>query len=254
MPDNPTYVVSDESDGKYGTFGGEDITEEMASTAKKDEDLKDIVIETPTTHQEPDGDLKSRTSTLRRVSSRISSSFHCMTLETPVKWKKVKLPESELCTRFFGLFLAFISGVMMTTYSSMIKMLDEMDTMQVVVIRGVLQFSIMGSIAVYRKLSFRGTTDMKIAFYLFLLAFTGGLRILFIFTSFARLPLGDSTTILFSSPVLVMVLSVFILKERCGVFRIVAAVTLVSGVVLIAKPPFIFGQEGEATYDALGKT
>ena len=85
-------------------------------------------------------------------------------------------------------------------------------------------------------------------------AISGGLRIFFIFTSFARLPLGDSTTILFSSPVLVMVLSVFILKERCGVFRIVAAVTLVSGVVLIAKPPFIFGQEGEATYDALGKT
>ena len=92
------------------------------------------------------------------------------------------------------------------------------------------------------------------ALYLFLLAITGGLRVLFIFTSFARLPLGDSTTILFSSPVLVMALSVFILKEKCGVFRVVAALILVSGVILIAKPPFIFGQEGEATYDALGKT
>ena len=147
-----------------------------------------------------------------------------------------------------------MSGVMVTTYSSLIKTLDEIDPMQVVVMRGVLQFTVMGSIALYKKLSFRGTADKKIASYLFLLALTGGLNILFIFTSFARLPLGDATTILFSSPVLVMVLSVFILKERCGVFRIVAAVTLVSGVVLIAKPPFIFGQEGEATYDALGKT
>ena len=91
------------------------------------------------------------------------------------------------------------------------------------------------------------------ALYLFLLALTGGLRILFIFTSFARLPLGDSTTILFSSPVLVMVLSAFILKEKCGVFRVMAALILVSGVILIAKPPFIFGQqEGQTTYDTLG--
>ena len=92
--------------------------------------------------------------------------------------------------------------------------------------------------------------------YLVLLAITGGLRVLFIFLSFSQLPLGDATTILFSSPVLVMVLSVFFLKEKCGVFRVVAAVTLISGVSLIAKPPFIFGQEeeGETTYDALGKT
>ena len=83
-------------------------------------------------------------------------------------------------------------------------------------------------------------------------AVTGGLRILFIFTSFSRLPLGDSTTILFSSPVIVMVLSMFILKERCGVFRVVAAAGLLSGVILISKPPFIFGQDME-TYDALGE-
>ena len=51
-----------------------------------------------------------------------------------------------------------------------------------------------------------------------------------------------------------MVLSALILKEKCGVFRMLAAVTLLSGVSLIAKPPFIFGQEeGNDTYDALGK-
>ena len=55
-----------------------------------------------------------------------------------------------------------------------------------------------------------------------------------------------------------MVLSALILKEKCGVFRLVAAVILLSGVSLIAKPPFLFGQkeeeEEETTYDALGKT
>ena len=44
------------------------------------------------------------------------------------------------------------------------------------------------------------------------IAITGGLRVIFIFSSFTKLPLGDSTAILFSSPVIVMGLSVCLLK------------------------------------------
>ena len=44
------------------------------------------------------------------------------------------------------------------------------------------------------------------------IAASGGFRIAFIFTSFTRIPLGDATTILFSSPVIVMGLSIFLLK------------------------------------------
>eukprot|EP00091_Calanus_sinicus_P013144 TRINITY_DN29252_c0_g1_i1.p1 TRINITY_DN29252_c0_g1~~TRINITY_DN29252_c0_g1_i1.p1 ORF type:complete len:272 (+),score=52.20 TRINITY_DN29252_c0_g1_i1:507-1322(+) len=134
----------------------------------------------------------------------VASSFRSQ------RWLDVKLTENEYFTRSLGLLLAFISGVLMTAYSSMIKMLKDMDSMQVVVIRGVMQLVIMGAIAKYQKLSFRGTTEVKIAICLFFVAFTGGLRLLFIFTSFSRLPLGDSTTILFSSPVIVMVLSIIL--------------------------------------------
>ena len=44
------------------------------------------------------------------------------------------------------------------------------------------------------------------------IAVSGGFRIAFIFTSFTHLPLGDSTAILFSSPVIVMAMSIFLLK------------------------------------------
>lgn len=186
--------------------------------------------------------------------SKASSAFSFVSVASSFRsprWSDVKLTENEFCTRSLGLLLAFISGVLMTAYSSMIKMLRDMDSMQVVVIRGVMQLVIMGAIAKYKKLSFRGTTEVKIAICLFFVAFTGGLRLIFIFTSFSRLPLGDSTTILFSSPVIVMVLSIFILKENCGIFRMVAATTLIGGVVLIAKPPIVFGSDQE-TYDAIG--
>jgi len=168
-------------------------------------------------------------------------------------WFISSIFKSDLFIPSFGLLLAFISGVLMTAYSSMLKMVHDMDPMQVLVIRGVLQLIIYGSIAKYKKSSFRGSPRLKISFFLFLLAFTGGLRLLFIFTSFSRLNIGDSTTILFSSPILVMVLSIFLLSERCGMFRMVAVSTMITGVVLIAKPPIVFGSAGE-TYDAIGYT
>ena len=87
---------------------------------------------------------------------------------------------------------------------------------------------------------------------LFMEALSGGLRVFFIFTSFSRLPLGDSTTILSSSPVIVMVLSTCFFRERCGVYRVVAATGLLAGVILISKPPFIFAPEEGQSYDSLG--
>lgn len=136
--------------------------------------------------------------------------------------------------------------------------------MQVVVVRGVLQvllllvFScfltkvlIMATVIFWQSLSLLTTMETRVSIILALVAVTGGLRILFIFTSFSRLPLGDSTTILFSSPVVVMFLSIFILKEKCGVFRVCASASLVLGVVLISKPPLLFVSSA-VEYDLLG--
>ena len=116
------------------------------------------------------------------------------------------------CTHSLGILLAFVSGIFMTAYSSMIKLLVDMDSMQVVVIRGAIQLILMGGLAIYKKNSFLGPRERNPTIFMFLVALTGGLRLLFIFTSFSRLPLGDSTTIVFSSPIFVMIFSICILK------------------------------------------
>ena len=61
-----------------------------------------------------------------------------------------------------------------------------------------------------------------------------------LYYSFRKLPLGDATTIIFSSPVIVIALSFLFLREPCGLLRIVVICTLCAGVVLVSKPPFIF--------------
>ena len=117
-------------------------------------------------------------SILSLTSSRLSKSFSSLSKKspsTPPCEKSSKEDEAkqlhkkkEWATRSFGLLLAFVSGVLMTAYSSMIKMLDTMDSMQVVVIRGLLQLLVMGSVARYKKMSFRGTESRRIAALLLL--------------------------------------------------------------------------------------
>jgi len=164
-----------------------------------------------------------------------------------------EIEDNRVFAQFLGIGLAFLSGILMTAYSSMLKLLVDMEAMQVVVIRGIMQSVLMAIVILVKRLDFRATRELRVAFILFLVALTGGLRLLLIFTSFARLPLGDSTTILFSSPIIVMTLSIFILNERCGFFRFFATISLITGVVLISKPPIIFGSNME-TYDLVGYT
>ena len=114
MPDNITYVPGDEIDGKYRTFEG--IPRKTSTTIQES-----VIVEGKS-----------------KMLSRFARPFSLIPAEGQT-WRKD-------CPRSFGLLLAFLSGVMMTTYSSLIKTLEEMDVMQVVVIRGLLQVSIMGGI------------------------------------------------------------------------------------------------------------
>ena len=259
MPSNLGYISDSDNKGK----------DRIDAEKILDETVVKIVVENDEnpnpgskTHSKDFSEDTSRLmSVLVTISSQISKSYSSLSFRhfPNLQSKNLKDIKSsqhgELLARSFGLLLAFISGVLMTAYSSMIKMLDSMDSMQVVVVRGLIQFLVMLTVAQVKNISIKCgyIESYKTVVLLLLVAVTGGLRLLFVFTSFSRLPLGDSTTILFSSPVIVMVLSVFVLHEKCGVFRLVAASGLISGVILIAKPPIIFGSDHQIGYDALGE-
>jgi len=54
-------------------------------------------------------------------------------------------------TRFLGISIALSSGVFMTIYSSLLKLLIEMDSMQVALVRGVIQVIFMSLILVIQR-------------------------------------------------------------------------------------------------------
>jgi len=58
------------------------------------------------------------------------------------------------------------------------------------------------------------------------------------YVGLTRVPLGDATAILFFNPVVVIILSILILKERIRAFHVVAVVAGFSGVMIIIRPGF----------------
>ncbi len=70
--------------------------------------------------------------------------------------------------------------------------------------------------------------------------------------------MGDALVIANSTPVFVTLFAHYFLGEKCGIVTVVASFFTVIGVVIIAKPPVIFGNEDfddemmAATFLALG--
>lgn len=55
------------------------------------------------------------------------------------------------------------------------------------------------------------------------------------------MPLADATVITFSSPAFTCIFACIFLKEKCTLWDIVFMVFTITGVILIARPPFLFG-------------
>lgn len=64
------------------------------------------------------------------------------------------------------------------------------------------------------------------------------------FYAIQNMNIGDASAILFSSPLITAILAAILLKEKFTIFNLVATIVSFAGVVLVARPPFIFGTHG----------
>jgi len=67
--------------------------------------------------------------------------------------------------------------------------------------------------------------------------------------SITKMTLGDAVVLSFTSPVFTAISAVFILKEKWERYDIIGAILSMVGVVLIARPGFLFGGAKEASDD-----
>ncbi|MBN3284172.1 S35G1 protein, partial [Polyodon spathula] len=98
-------------------------------------------------------------------------------------------------------------------------------------------------IFIFPRIGFLGPRDQRI--YLFLRGFLGANAMILLFYAVQQMPLADATVIMFSNPVFTAILAWIFLKEKCTIWDFVFTIFTLTGVILIARPPFLFGSRTE---------
>ena len=81
---------------------------------------------------------------------------------------------------------------------------------------------------------------------LFLLAvFFSGIFNLTDLIAVAYMPIGDAMTIILCGAIPTVILAAIFLEERLRLFKIICSVFVVTGIILVIRPPFLFNNEAE---------
>lgn len=157
--------------------------------------------------------------------------------------------EDDPASRVIGLLLAAFSCVFFAVSSLLVKLLGEIPPQEVVFFRSLIQLIFLLPPIVYTKAPVLG--ELHLLPYLFVRALTGSLALCCQFYAFQHMPLADATVIVFSSPIFTGVLAYFILGESWGLFNFFGTLLCFVGIVLIARPTFLFPHAVEgATFDS----
>lgn len=109
--------------------------------------------------------------------------------------------------------------------------------------RCCIQVIVFLPIIVYNGFSVFGVPGERLP--LFSRGFFGCMSLITSYVSYRLMPLSDATTICASAPVFVAIVACVLLKEECGIFQIFTLIVTLSGVLLISRPTFIFGDQGD---------
>ncbi|XP_053635556.2 solute carrier family 35 member G1 [Cherax quadricarinatus] len=142
-----------------------------------------------------------------------------------------------------GLFMAVFSSLFFSLCSVIVKILSDVSPMELAVFRfiGIL-------LPTLPLIIRRGDTPFPrgLRLMLVLRGLVGATSLMLQFYAFRHMPLADASVIVFSVPVFVAVFARVFLGEPCGLFHGVVILLTVAGVILIARPPLLFGSLSDA--------
>lgn len=165
---------------------------------------------------------------------------------SPVTPNVASSPKTQI--KILGLLLAAISSLFFSLSTLIVKWLKDIDPLELAAIRfvGILIPSI--PILIYNK---QNPFPKGQRLMLLLRAFAGATSVSLIFYAIRHMPLADASVIVFSVPVIVAIFARIFLKEPCGLFHYFTLFLTMIGVLLITRPPFLFGHSTKQ-YNFLG--
>ncbi|XP_076856808.1 solute carrier family 35 member G1 isoform X2 [Brachyhypopomus gauderio] len=138
-----------------------------------------------------------------------------------------------------GLLYSLLASGFFSVAALLVKKIEGIHAVEISAIRCFFQMLFVMPAMIYYKTGFLGPHGMRI--YLFLRGVLGSSAMISLYYAVLQMPLADATVIVFSNPVFTALLAWIFLKERCTIWDAVLTVSTLTGVVLIARPPFLFG-------------
>lgn len=147
---------------------------------------------------------------------------------------------------YLGIILATLSALFFSLCSAIVKWMSDVNPMALAAYRfvGVLLPTI--PILIYNQ---KPCFPKQKRIMLILRSFTGTTALMLSFYAFRHMPLSDASVIVFSVPVFTTIFARLFLKEPCGWFSVVSVIVTLIGVILITRPPAIFGSTVESLGD-----
>ncbi len=142
-----------------------------------------------------------------------------------------------------GVRAMLISAFAFSVMSALVKSVgDRLPSVEIAFVRAVITLGISAYQVRRAGLSPFGTGDRK---WLIVRGLLGFLGLHCYFYAVTALPLADATVIHFLNPLLVALLAPLVLRESARGLDFVAVFLGLVGVVLVARPPLLFGDAGE---------
>ncbi|XP_056152747.1 solute carrier family 35 member G1 [Lampris incognitus] len=139
-----------------------------------------------------------------------------------------------------GLFFGLLATVFFSVIALLVKTIQGVHAIEISAIRCFFQMLFVVPLLIYHKTGFLGPRDKRV--YLVLRGFLGSNAMILLFYAVQQMPLADATVIMFSNPVFTSLLAWIFLKERCTIWDGLFTIFTLAGVILIARPPFLFGE------------
>ena len=145
--------------------------------------------------------------------------------------------------KFVGFFWCLLHIFFLATASTLVKYIDSVPAEEKLFIRCITQFIFLLPSITYisHKENFKVFGTTKLFIFLFCRGLFGSVGALFLYQALDIISLGDAVSVTFCSSIFAGIFSHIFLKEPYTKFDICFTVVSLSGVVLIAKPAFIFG-------------
>ncbi|KAK9400708.1 SLC35G1: Solute carrier family 35 member G1 [Crotalus adamanteus] len=138
-----------------------------------------------------------------------------------------------------GLFYTLLSAFLFSVASLFLKKIEDVHSVEISAIRCVFQITFVLPGLIYFKTGFLGPKDKRM--FLFLRGLLGSGAMILVYYAFQVMPLADATVITFSSPVFTSFFAWIFLREKYSLWDLLFTLITITGVVLIARPPFLFG-------------